>query len=385
MAGTTPIVKEFPEWGAKELWKRDVGGGYSGLLHSAGRIFTAFRDGDSEVVAALSAEDGETAWEYRYQPTAYPDMEHAFGDGPSATPLIVDGRLFMISIDGQMRCFATGDGELLWELDLHERYGRQTRKEEYGFTAPPMAYGEHLLVAVGGEQHGVVALDPATGEHLWGSPPSRVSYAGPVIIDVEGHDQFVFFAPTEVIGMNPGNGEFLWRYHVESWTENNLTPALHLGGRHLWVAGQLDAGTRVLRLPEPGTTGDPEVVWELDNIKQAHWSSFVDGEYVYGSVGGNFSSSLTGIHWPTGEIAWTYRGFHLVKGVMVDEVLYFLDENGQVGTASFSPEGVEIFAANQLLDRVSWTIPIVVDDVLYARNQERILAVSLNPADYEKS
>ena len=240
-----PLANEFPEWGPKRAWKQELGGGYAGLLYRDGRLFTAHRDERTEVVVALSAADGTTIWEHRRAPERYDDMTEQFGAGPNATPLLLGDRLFAATIDGVLLCLAPSDGELLWQLDLHERYGRQKRQEEYGYSAPPMAYDGKLLIAVGGDQHAIVALDPANGEQLWGSPAERVSYAAPVLIEVEGQDQYVFFSPTAVIGMNPKDGSFLWSYPVKSWTENNLTPALS-------SRGSLPVGRRAARRRDPG-------------------------------------------------------------------------------------------------------------------------------------
>ena len=88
------------------------------------------------------------------------------------------------------------------------------------------------------------------------------------------------------------------------------------------------------------------------------------------------------MNWRTGEIAWKYRGFHLAKGIMADGTFYFTDENGQLGVARFSPEGAEILASNQLLDRVSWTPPIIAEGRLFARNESRIVAVELAAEHY---
>jgi len=256
-------------------------------------------------------------------------------------------------------------------------YGRQRRKEEYGFTASPIDYKDKLIMMVGGDMHGVVALDPSDGRQIWGSPPSRVSYAQHSFINVEGRDQLVFFAPTEVIGLELEEGRFLWRFPVACFTENNLTPALQLDEHHLWVASQLDGGSRVLKLPGKGLA-EPEVLWETKAIRQAHWNSFLEGDYIYGSFGGNSNSFLGGLNWRTGKFAWRVRGFHLAKGILVDGKLYFTDENGQLVIGRFSPEGMEILDAYQMLTRVSWTAPTLVGTKIILCDRKHILAVELS-------
>ena len=140
----------------------------------------------------------------------------------------------------------------------------------------------------------------------------------------------MFFSPEKVIGLDLGNGQFTWSYPVRCFTENNLTPALQLDDRHLWVASQLDGGSRVLKLPLEGSGSEPELLWESKTIRQAHWNSIVIGDTIYGSFGGNSNSFLGGLNWRTGKFAWRIRGFHLAKGVYADGKYYFTDENGQL-------------------------------------------------------
>jgi len=375
--GSCKLADEFGAQGPRVVWKRELGDGYSAIVAAGDRLFTQYRDGDDEIVVALAASDGRTLWQDRAPARRYEDMDESFGRGPNATPALVEDHVVAIGIAGNLRCLELDSGKLAWSLDLHERYGRQKRREEYGFSASPIVHDGQLIVLVGGEPHGVVALDPFDGTEIWGSPPSRVSYAPASMIEVEGQHQLVFFAPTEVLGLDPGTGDFLWRFPVKCVTENNLTPALLLPDRHLWVASQLDGGTRVLKLPGRGSLEPPRPTWSSRTLTQAHWDSFCIGDYVYGSLGGNSSSFLAAVNWCTGEVAWKHRGFHLAKGVLADGKLYFLDENGQLAIARFSPEGVEILDAHQLLDRECWTPPTLVGTVLYARDRKHVVAVDL--------
>ena len=370
------LVDNFGDKFPKRIWKRALGGGYANILYKDGRLYTHYRIDDREIIIALESDTGKTVWEQDYKVKYYEDMDLKYGKGPNSCPLIMGDTLYTVGVSGEFRATELATGNLKWRLDLHERYGRQKRKEEYGFSASPIAYKGTILMLMGGDAHGVVALDPSDGKQLWGSEPVRVSYAQPTMIRVAGKDQLVFFAPTEVIGVNPNNGDYVWRFPVACFTENNLTPALQLDDRHLWVASQLDGGTRVLKLPvKEGEK--PEAIWETKSIRQAHWNSLVEGDYVYGSFGGNSNSFLGGLNWRTGKFAWRTRGFHLAKGVHADGKFYFMDENGQFVIARFSPQGAEILDAYQLLNRVSWTAPTLVGTRIYMRDKEHILAVEL--------
>lgn len=376
--GVTGLIDDFGEKSPVRPWRRELGEGYSAIMIRDGRLYTQYRVEDEERIISLDAATGKTLWEKGYAvPAYYEGMFLDFGKGPNASPLIMDDMLYTISISGMMRCSKLASGELVWEIDLHQHYGRSKRKEEFGFSISPIAFKGKLIVGVGGTKHGVVALNPKDGSLSWGSDPVRISYAQPTIMTLNHVEQLVFFSPTELLGMDLKNGAILWRHPVKCWTENNLTPALQLDESHVWATSQFEGGGRVLDFGKDKSQHKPNVIWEGPKYKQAHWNSFVSGEYVYGSFGGNSTSFLAAVHWPTGEFVWRSRGFHLAKGVMADGKFYFTDENGQFAIAKFSPKGVEIMDSFQLLSRVAWTPPTLVGTKLYLRDKKIILAVEL--------
>lgn len=376
--GITGLIDNFGERSPVRPWRRALGEGYSAIMIKDGRLYTQYRVEDDERIVSLDGATGETLWEKSYAvPAYYEDMYLDFGKGPNSSPLIMGDHLYTVSVAGVLRCSELASGKLVWQKNLHEHFGRSKRKEEFGFSASPINYKGKLIMAVGGDKHGVVALDPKDGSLLWGSAPVRISYAQPGIMNLNNMEQLVFFSPTELLGMDLKNGAILWRHPVKCRTENNLTPALQLDKQHVLATSQFEGGGRLLKFDKGDVKQQPEVLWEGPKYKQAHWNSFVSGEYVYGSFGGNSTSFLAGVHWPTGEFVWRSRGFHLAKGVMADGKFYFTDENGQFAIAKFSPKGVEILDSFQLLSRVSWTPPTLVGTRLYLRDTKIILSVEL--------
>ena len=63
----------------------------------------------------MSAADGVTKWKKGY-PTSYHDS-YGKGDGPRATPLVADGRIYTLGADGVLQCLKLEDGEKVWRKD----------------------------------------------------------------------------------------------------------------------------------------------------------------------------------------------------------------------------------------------------------------------------
>src|SRR5262245_21018077 len=376
------LVESWPESGPRRLWEIELGDGYSAVLCRGDRLYTAYSEEEQEIVVALDKKDGSLVWDFAYEAGKYPDMSKQFTQGPNATPLLLADRLVTIGIGGKLNCLSASSGDPLWKKDLHAEFGRQKRREEYGYSGIPLEYDGKILVLVGGDQHAVVALDPADGHVVWGSAPGRVSYAPPALLHLAGMDQLVYVSCNDVIGLDPRDGKQLWSYPVECRTENNLTPVALCPEDHLWVACQLDGGTRVLKISKEGGVFQTSALWTSRTLKQGHWPSIVIGDYVYGSLGDS-NSVLGAVNWRTGETAWKERGFHAAQVVYADDRMILIDEAGEVAMVRVSPEGAKVLCSAQVLESVSWTVPTLVDGILYVRDRKRIVALDLAKSSYE--
>jgi len=380
------LADRWPEDGPKTLWKRPLGEGYSSILAKGDTLFTMYRDGDDEVVVSLDAGTGATNWEHRYPAEVWPEMTHAFGLGPNATPLIVGNRLISIGIGGKMRCLDLASGKLLWEHDLPAEFGRRERQEEYGYSAAPMLYKGAILTLVGGTDHAVVAFDPADGSALWKSEPGGVSYAATTLTTLGGREQFIYFEPEGVVGLDPSTGKKLWAHEMEYNNGNHLTPMVKCDENHIWVGSQFPTGGgRLIEITVKDGAWATRQIWFETYLRASHWTSIRLGDIIYGSTGGNRMSVLTAFDWRTGKIAWRQRGFHKAQALYADEKLLFLDEDGKLTLAKISPAELTVLDSAQVTEGISWTLPTLVGTKLYLRDKENILALDLAVAGAERA
>jgi enterochelin esterase-like enzyme/outer membrane protein assembly factor BamB len=374
------LADAWPEDGPPRLWQRPLGPGYPSILFKDDRLYTMYRDAETEeeVVVALAAGTGETIWEHRYGVEIWDDMSRAFGLGPNATPLIVDDRLISVSIDGEVRCLDLATGKLQWRHDLPAEYGRRSRDEEYGYSASPFTYQGRVIVMVGGDDHAVVAYDPETGSTAWKSEPGGISYAPPTLTTIGGKDQYIYFSPQGAVGLDPATGKTLWSHEMEYSNGNHLTPIVKCDDRHIWIGSQFrTGGGRLLEISGADDTWTARQVWFETNLRASHWTSILLGDYIYGSIGGNRISLLTAFEWRTGKVIWSHRGFHKALCLFADNKLLFLDEDGMLTLAWVSPEKLEVLASTQVTESVSWSLPTLVGTTLYLRDNKTILALDL--------
>src|SRR5690349_12890856 len=61
-----PLASSWPSTGPKELWRRPLGDGFSGIVTDGNVLYTTYREGADDVAVALRASDGTTLWSAKY-------------------------------------------------------------------------------------------------------------------------------------------------------------------------------------------------------------------------------------------------------------------------------------------------------------------------------
>lgn len=368
------LADKWPDDGPRQLWNRPLGEGYSAIVSDSQRLYTMYRQGDDEIAIALRADTGQTIWEQRYAAPPYAEQDKQHGGGPHATPLLLGDRVVAVGATGLMHCLDAATGRVLWSHNLVKDFGG--RVQYYGYASSPLAYGGNIIVLVGGEKCGVVALNRTDGTVVWKSEPCEISYASPILINVDGQDQIVFFSPDEVIGMAAKGGAFLWRRTVANFCKTNCTTAIWGEGNLLWAATKSVGGTRVLKLSQKDGQTEVEQVWLNRKVRVDFWNAIRIGDYVCASSGDNVTF-LSVIDIKTGEVLVKERDFGQVNGLYADGKLILLNDAGTLTLARVSREKIDVVSRVQLLNSVTWTVPTLVGTTLYIRDRERILALDL--------
>jgi len=373
-AGSTGLADSWPEGGPKKLWSRELGEGYSAILVEGGSLYTMYRADDKEAVIRLDAKTGETVWERKYDHSPHEGHVHQFGDGPRSTPLLVGDRLFTVGVAGRMHALNKKNGQVLWSHDLWADFGGTVL--QHGYSSSPIASGKTVIVLVGGEEQSIVAFNMKDGTVAWATQSFKNSYSTPKIVKLNGKDQLVTFMAHELIGIDPGTGELLWRYEHANQFEQNINMPILADNDVLFLSSP-QAGARGLRISQDGDEAKIEEVWSTRKIQFYHVSTVQIGDYVYGSTGTMAPAFMAAINIKTGEIPWRKRGFAKANCVFADDKLYILDEDGYLYLTKAGPEDLTVLAKTQLLDKVAWTAPTIVGKRMYVRDKKNIMALDL--------
>ena len=376
IADSKGLANDWPTEGPKKLWQRDLGDGYSAILVDNGRLYTMYRKGEEAAVICLDAKTGKTVWEHTYAESTRKGHEKRFGEGPRSTPLIAGDRLFTIGVSGQMLCLDKNEGKVLWSHNLLDEFDGNV--QEHGYASSPIAYKKNVIVLVGGKEQGagIVAFDQKDGSVAWKSLEFENSYSTPKILKIHGEDQLVTFMAEQVIGADPNTGELKWSFgHKNEWKQNVCMPVV--SDKNILFISSPHAGARGLKITKKGNKFDVEEVWATRKIQFYHVTVVQQGDTVYGSTGTMGPSFMASVNINTGKINWRKRGFAKATTIMADGKLIILDEDGNLGLATATPDDFVVHSKAQVLEKVSWTVPTVVGKTLFARDKKSIMAFDL--------
>jgi outer membrane protein assembly factor BamB len=220
---TKGLATTWPATGPRRLWQRELGEGYSAIAVESGMLFTMYRKGENEIVIALDAATGKTIWEFSYAAPFSTGYDMSNGPGPHATPLVSGNYVFTSGATGKLHCLDKKSGKLVWTHDLLTEFDGTLRVN--GYSCSPIVYKNNLVMMVGGPSSSLVAFNRKDGSVAWKKHAFKNSTSSPIVISVDGQDQLVAFMYSEIVGVDPNDGNLLWTHpHRAEFGLNTSTP-----------------------------------------------------------------------------------------------------------------------------------------------------------------
>ena len=367
------LADAWPAGGPRQLWKRELGEGYSSIVVDNGKLYTLYRKDEQEVVIALDAASGKTIWEHPYPAPIH--YEFKFGPGPRATPLIIGNSIFTVGASGIFHCLDKQTGKAIWSHDLLKEFNGY--EQEHLYASSPLAYKNTVIVPVGAEGGSIMAFNQKDGAVVWKKLDFKTGYAAPILITVDGQEQVVAFMEDDIIGINPNNGDLLWSHPHKANTSVNSSTPIWGNDNLLFCSSAYDGGSRMLKLAHKGDKTTVEEVW-YQRLMRMHFSIVMRiGDVLYGSSGDFGPTPFTAVDAKTGKVLWRDRSVSKVEIIYADGKFIMLDEDGNLILAKPTAEGLKIISQAPILVNNAWTPPTLAGTKLYARDRKMIVAVDL--------
>jgi len=370
-----PLADSWPAAGPKVVWRKPVGAGFAGPVVSNGRLILFHRQGREEVVESLDVKTGAPVWRYAY-PTAYRD-DFGFDEGPRAAPVVAGGVIYTFGAEGQLHAIDFAKGTRLWSEDTMKRFA--VPKGYFGAAGSPLVEGGRVIANIGGEKAGIVAFDARTGKVMWTATDDDASYSSGVAATIGGRRSAVFLTRDNLIGLDPATGavQFQRRWRARAAASVNAATPLVIGDL-IFVSAEYGPGAGVLRVSGSQLTE----LWASDEALSNHYATSVHHQGVlYGFHGRQeFGPTLRAVDLKTGAVKWGQDQFRAGSILLAGDRLVVLRESGELLIAPASPQAFKPTARAQILQgTVARPYPAIADGILYARNENTLVAVDLRP------
>jgi outer membrane protein assembly factor BamB len=365
-----PILTQWPADGLKPIWKQPVGGGYASFVIAGGLAFTIEQRGPQEIVAAYDVATGRELWTNAWTATFRESMG---GDGPRATPVWADGRVYALGGLGELRCLEGATGALVWRTNILEDSGATNL--QWGMSAAPLVVDDTIVVLPGGPKgQSVVAYDRRTGKRAWSALNDQQAYSSPMLATLAGVRQILVFSASRVMGLTPDRGDVLWEYPWKTGYDVNAGQPIVIGDNRVFVSSGYGAGAAVVELTRSGEGGfQVREVWRNIRMKNQFTSSVLHEGFIYGLD----ESILACLDAATGELKWKGGRYGYGQVLLASGHLIVLGEEGDLVLVRAAPDRHQELARFPALEGKTWNHPAMSDGILLVRNINEMAAFDL--------
>jgi outer membrane protein assembly factor BamB len=167
-------------------WRRTLNGTVSHPLIASGSVYVLVSSNGQSALQALDLRTGALRWGPISVPGSFPAAGHAYGNG----------RVFVVTSDGELIAYEAASGDRAW----------RARLTASRTTARPTASGGRVFVDAGSD---VQAFDQRSGTQLWSVPVQGGDGGPPAVAD----DRVIVSYPCQVYALRVADGAPAW--HVD--------------------------------------------------------------------------------------------------------------------------------------------------------------------------
>jgi outer membrane protein assembly factor BamB len=367
MAQGVVTHKNIPsEWdgasGTNILWKSPIPKhGYNSPVIWGDKIFIAGSDDSSREVYCYNRADGKLLWtgiadNITNSPAKPPKVTE--DTGLSAPTLTTDGkRIFAIFGTGDVIAFDM-NGKRVWAKYLG------VPDNHYGHSSSLITWSNKLLIQYDTNKGGkAIALNTATGDVVWETVrKAKISWASPVIAEVDGKYQLILTADPIVAGYDIETGEELW---ATECMMGEVGPSVGYSDGVVFAGNEY--AVLVAINPKDGS-----ILWENDEYLPEASSPVVhDGLLIIATSYG----VLVCYDAKTGEQFWEHDvGTTLYSSpIIADGKLFMMDNDGVMRVYEFSKE-MKLISENDL-GEIAGTTPAFSDGHIFIRGESNLYCI----------
>ncbi len=373
-----PLARQWPPQGPPVLWTAEMGEGYAGPAIRAGRVYVLDydRQASADALRCLSLADGREIWR-----STYP-VPVKRNHGMSRTvPFVTDNYVVALGPKCHVTCVDTLTGKTYWMLDLVRRFDATVPPWYAGQC--PLVENDRAILAPGGPQTLLIAVQCASGDILWKSPNPRgwrMTHVSIVPMELAGRRMYVYCGSGGVAGIAADDGSLLW--DTTDWKISIATvpsPVVLPDGK-IFFSGGYNAGALMLQVRRQGDRFVAETLFRLkpDKFGSTQQTPIFYRDHLFGVRERDKQLVCLDLQ---GNVVWAsgrQHRFGLGPYLIADGLIYVLDDEGVLTIAEATIDGYHQLAQHQVLDGPdAWGPMALVGGRLLVRDFTRMACLNV--------
>ncbi len=340
----------------------DIGTGFSSISVANQKAYTMGNENDTDIIYCIDANSGKIIWTHKYPEPLTAKM---YEGGPNATPSVNEQKVYTISKTGNVFCLDASDGNIIWNRNL--KLQPDVEIPTWGLAGSPVIVDDMVILNAGSLG---IALNKSTGSTIWKTGDGKAGYASAVPYKKDNKTHLAMFGADAIAGLNAQTGNVIWQYKWKtSYGVNAADPIVH--HTKVFISSGYGKGCALLDI----TDSKPNLLWENKNMRNHFNSSVLYEGYIYGFD----EKTLTCLDFKTGQKVWTQGGLGKGSLMLADGKLIILSENGKLVFAKADHQKFTPIDDAKILGGRCWTVPVLANGKVYARNAEGNFACVILP------
>jgi len=371
--------KAFGSGSLKKVWKAETANGLSSFAVGGGKVITLVTEkvgkANIETCVAFDENTGKKLWAVNMGKGGKLDggggagtKQNKGGDGSRSTPSIDGDKVYVFDAFLAVHCLNLADGSVVWKKDLVEDNG--ARNIRWQNAASPVIDGNRIYVAGGGTGQALLALNKADGKVIWKGEDDQITHATPIVGEVQGVKQVIFFTQSGLVAVTPEKGEVLWRYEFPFKVSTAASPVIWED--IVYCSAGYGVGAGAVKISKEGQKLSAKEIWRTPGKNVNHWSTPVakDG-YLYGmfSFKEYGKGPLACVDIRTGEMIWSQEGFGPGNVLLGKEGnVLALSDAGELVLVDANPSAYKELGRSKAVDGKCWSTPAVAGGKIFVRS-----------------
>lgn len=375
---SAPLARTWPEGGPPVLWSIDLGEGYAGAAVRLGCVYVLDydRQASADALRCFSLADGKEIWRYSYP------VDIKRNHGMSRTvPAVSDEFVVALGPKCHVSCLDPRTGKAYWLIDLAKKFGATVPPWYAGQC--PLLEGDRVILAPGGPDALLVALEAKTGRVVWKTPNPRgwvMTHSSIVPMEFAGRRMFVYCGKGGVAGVAADTGELLW--DTADWKISIATcpSPVPLPEGRIFCCGGYNAGSVMLQLTEQSGRIAPKTAFRLkaSTFGSTQQTPLYYEGHLFGVRERDKEMVCLDLE---GKVVWESGSGHrfgLGPYLIGNGLLFVLDDSGKLTMAEASTSAFAPLGTAQVLDgHDAWAPMALVNGRLLLRDFTRMACVDL--------